>query len=109
MQGLVEAATKVADVLEINRDDIYNEVKRVQKEHKAAANACVTVSPETSESLAMADDANNGGRERLVVLAPVSWSPTATTMDNVGPDTVTTTCLDGGVSIHTGAWTRTSR
>ncbi len=50
----------------------------------------------------MADDANNDGRERPVVLAPVSWSLTATTMDNDGPDTTTTTCLEGGVSIHIG-------
>jgi len=75
---------------------------RNQSEHKAAVNACATVSPEMSELLAMANDANNGGRERLVVLAPVSWSPTATTMDNDGPDTATMTCLDRGVSIHTG-------
>ena len=73
MQGLVEAATKVADVLGIDRDDIYNDVRGVQKEHKAAANACVTVSPEMSESLAMADNANNGGRERLVVFGQ-QWS-----------------------------------
>ncbi len=102
MQDLVEAATKVAAVLEINHDDIYNEVRRVQKEHKAAVNACATVSPEMSESLAMADDTDNDGRERPVMSAPVSWSPAATTMDNDGPDTATTTCLDGGVSIHTG-------
>jgi hypothetical protein len=102
MQGLVEAATKVAAVLEINHDDIYNEVRRVQKEHKAAVDACATVTPETSESLAMADDADNEGRERPVVSAPGSWSPTATTMDNDGPDTEMTTCLDGGISINTG-------
>jgi hypothetical protein len=102
MQGLVEAATKVAAVLEINHDDIYNEVRRVQKEHKAAVDACATVTPETSESLAMADDADNEGRERPVVSAPGSWSLTATTMDNDGPDTEMTTCLDGGISINTG-------
>jgi hypothetical protein len=49
MQGLVEAATKVAAAIEINHDDIYNKVRRVQKEHKAAVNACATVSLETSE------------------------------------------------------------
>ena len=100
----MEAATKVAAVLEINRDDIYiyNEVRRVQKEHKAAVNACATVSLETSEPLAMVDDANNNGREQPVVSAPASWSLTATTMDNNSPDTAMTTCLDGGISIHTG-------
>ena len=102
MQGLVEAATKVAAVLEINHDDICNEVRRVQKEHNAAVDACATVTPETSESLAMADNADNDGRERPVVSAPVSWSPTATTMDNDGPNTEMTTCLDGGISINTG-------
>ena len=98
MQGLVEAATKVVAVLEINHDDIYNKVRRVQKEHKAAVNACGTVSPETSESLAMANDANDDDREGLVMLAPVSWSLTATTMDNDSPDTATTTCLNKGIS-----------
>ena len=63
MQGLVEAATKVAAVFEINCIDIYNKVRRVKKEHKAAVNACATVSPETSESLAVADNTNNDGRE----------------------------------------------
>ena len=63
MQGLVEAATKVAAVLEINCIDMYNKVRRVKKEHKAAVNACATVSPETSESLAVADNTNNDGRE----------------------------------------------
>jgi hypothetical protein len=38
IQGLVEAATKVVAVLEIIPGDIYNEVRRVQKEHKAVAN-----------------------------------------------------------------------
>ena len=65
MQGLVEAATKVAAVLEINRDDIYSKVRRVQKEHKAVVNACAKVSPEMSELLAMDDDANNNGREQM--------------------------------------------
>ena len=100
--GLVEAATKVVAVLEINHDDIYIKVKRFQKEHKAAVNACVTVSPETLELLAVANNAGNNDRERPVVLAPVSWSPTTTTIDNDGPDTATTMCLDGGISIHTG-------
>ncbi len=51
MQELVERAAKVAGVLEINRNDIYNKVRRVEKERKAAAhaNVCVTVSPEMSE------------------------------------------------------------
>ena len=80
MQGLVEAATKVAAVLEINCYDIYNKVRRVQKELKAAANACAKVSPGMSELLAVADDVDDDGRERPVVLAPVSWSPTATTV-----------------------------
>ena len=36
------------------------------------------------------------------MLALVSCSLTATTMDNNGPDTEMTTCLDGGISINTG-------
>ena len=59
-------------------------------------------SPETSEPLAVANDANNNNRERPVVSALVSWSLTATTMDNDGPDTATRMCLDRGISIHTG-------
>ena len=96
MQGLVEAITKVVAVLEINRNDIYNQVRRVQKEHKALANACVTISPETSELLAMANDDNDddgledNDRERPVVSAPMLRSLTATTMDDYGPDTATT-------------------
>jgi hypothetical protein len=93
MQGLVEATTKVAAVLEINCNDIYNKVRRVQKEHKVVANACATVSLKTSESLAVADDANNNLREWPVGSASVSWSPTAMTMDNDGPDTVTAGCV----------------
>ena len=107
MQGLVEAVTKVAAVSEINRDDIHNKVRRVQKEHKAAANACVTISLESSESLAVVDnndddDHDNNSKKRPVLLAPVPWSPTATTLDNGSPDTVMATCLDGGITIHTG-------
>ncbi len=55
MQELVEQAAKVAGVLKINRNDIYNKVRRVEKERKAAAhaNVCATVSPEMSESFAV--------------------------------------------------------
>ena len=54
------------------------------------------------ESLAMANNADDDSRERPAVPAPVSWSPTTTTIDNNGPDTSMTPCLDGGISIHTG-------
>ena len=49
MQELVERAAKTAPVLEINRNDIHNKVRRVEKERKTAMNACATVSLGTSE------------------------------------------------------------
>jgi hypothetical protein len=55
MQELVEQAAKVTGVLEINRNDMYNKVRRVKKERKAAAhaNVCATVSPEMSKLFAV--------------------------------------------------------
>ncbi len=61
----MEAATKVAAVLKINCYVIYKEVGRVQKERNAAVDACATVTPETSESLAMADDADKEKRASI--------------------------------------------
>ncbi len=45
MQGLVEKASRIACSLEITRDDIYNEVRRVQQKNKAMENILPTVSP----------------------------------------------------------------
>jgi hypothetical protein len=64
MQEPVEQAAKVADVLEINSNDIYNKVRRLEKEQKAAANAHVTVSPKLSKMFA--------AQAMPVVNAPVS-------------------------------------
>ncbi len=46
MQGLIINASKVARMLKITHDDIYNEVRRIKKKSKAEANSRPTISPE---------------------------------------------------------------
>jgi hypothetical protein len=49
MQELVKRPAEVAGGLEITRDDIYNEFRRVATVRKAAASTCATVSSERYE------------------------------------------------------------
>ncbi len=82
MQELVEWTAKVAGVLEIKRNDIYNKVRRVNKELKAAANENVhaTVSPGMSESFAMK---NASVVTAMVSSNEVSSSPSLSSLTSI--------------------------